>query len=336
MMSGMATPIVSIIVPVFNVEKYLEKCLSSIAKQTLNNIEVIIINDGSTDNSLEICKNYSSKYNNFYLFTKLNEGQGVARNYGLSKASGEYIIFVDSDDWIGENLCKEAVVKMRSSNADFGNFGLDFHDESGNIVKKFSYRQKAPFYNKEIFHNALLDRGILTTSCNKIYKRSLLNNNNLLFPPLRSNEDVYFSRAVSQAAKSCIFIDNTYYHALVRRGSTSRKMSVSIYFDTLRLIDYEESHYDLADPYAKELFSAHIVKLWTYLLIQGSFRIHSEVEFGQCLDVANLGYFTKYSASKNIIKHLSAKNRFLMLLCRYPRILRSLARILAKFGIFPY
>jgi len=336
MNTGTVAPIFSIIVPVYNVERYLEKCLTSIANQTLKDIEVIIINDGSTDNSLEICELFSKKYKNFYLFTKSNEGQGVARNFGLDKSRGQYIIFVDSDDWIDENLCKDTEALMRASLADFGNFGLDFIGEEGNVIKKFTYFNKAPYYDKEIFHKALLDDGILSVSGNKVYKRSLLRENGIYFPPIRANEDIYFSRAVAQSSRHCIFIDKIYYHALVRTGSTSRKMSTGIYYATKSLIDYEENHFDLVDSYTRQLFNAHIVKLWTYLLIQGCFRVDGEDEFSKCLDIANEGYFGKYSASKKVTKHLNLKNRFLAFLCRHPKILRFSTGLAAKFKIFPY
>ena len=102
---------VSVIVPVFNSENYLEKCLDSILSQTLNDIELILINDGSTDNSLSIIKNYSRKYSNIIYKSKKNEGQAIARNIGIEMATGEFICFVDSDDYI-ENTMLEKLYKI--------------------------------------------------------------------------------------------------------------------------------------------------------------------------------------------------------------------------------
>lgn len=104
---------VSVIVPVYNVEKYLRECLNSLVNQTLKEIEIICINDGSEDSSLEILNEYASKDSRFVIINQENSGQSVARNKGLDVAKGEYIGFVDSDDWVDlnffENLYSEAV-----------------------------------------------------------------------------------------------------------------------------------------------------------------------------------------------------------------------------------
>ena len=94
---------VSIVIPVYNVEKYLKQCLESVVNQTLDKIEVICINDGSTDNSLNILKEYEKKYNNIIIIDQENKGPGFARNIGMKRASGKYIYFLDSDDYIELN-----------------------------------------------------------------------------------------------------------------------------------------------------------------------------------------------------------------------------------------
>ena len=97
-------PVISVIIPVYNAEKYLEKCLNSVIKQTLKDIEIICINDGSTDGSLNILQKYSEKDKRFIIIDQKNSGQSVARNKGLSVAKGEFIGFVDSDDWIDDDF----------------------------------------------------------------------------------------------------------------------------------------------------------------------------------------------------------------------------------------
>ena len=97
----------SIIVPVYNVEAYLSKCLGSLAKQVGFNIEIIIVDDGSTDSSLQVCQLFALKVSNVRVYAKANEGQGVARNYGIDLARGKYLIFVDSDDSIESTLVSD-------------------------------------------------------------------------------------------------------------------------------------------------------------------------------------------------------------------------------------
>ena len=98
---------VSIVIPVYNVEKYLKQCLESVVNQTLDKIEVICINDGSTDNSLNILKEYEKKYNNIIIIDQENKGPGFARNIGMKRASGKYIYFLDSDDYIELNAMED-------------------------------------------------------------------------------------------------------------------------------------------------------------------------------------------------------------------------------------
>ena len=100
---------ISVIIPVYNSSKYLNKCLDSLVDQKYNNYEVILINDGSTDNSLEICLQYANNYNNFQVFSKENGGVSSARNYGLNKANGKWIVFVDSDDFVKPNYLSELI-----------------------------------------------------------------------------------------------------------------------------------------------------------------------------------------------------------------------------------
>ena len=129
---------ISVVIPVFNTECYLSTCLDSVLNQTLENIEVICIDDGSTDNSLEILKKYQKKDNRVKIISKDNEGQGVARNIGISEAIGEYIAFVDSDDFIKKTqytyYTKDALKKVANDVAYFAEKeGLTAHAKSATI-----------------------------------------------------------------------------------------------------------------------------------------------------------------------------------------------------------
>ena len=109
---------VSIIVPVYNVEKYLRKCLDSLINQTLKDIEIICINDGSTDKSLEILEEYKNRDSRIILLNQENSGQSIARNNGIKKATGEYIGFVDPDDWVENNMIKCLIDEIKSEKVD--------------------------------------------------------------------------------------------------------------------------------------------------------------------------------------------------------------------------
>ena len=113
-------PLVSVIVPVYNVEKYLEECLDSIINQTLEDIEIICVNDGSTDNSLKILKKYAKKDNRIKIINQKNCGLGCARNSGLNQSQGDYIFFLDSDDYLNPNILEKLYPKALESHSEIG------------------------------------------------------------------------------------------------------------------------------------------------------------------------------------------------------------------------
>ena len=133
----MARPVVSFIIPVYNVAPWLKRCVESVQRQTLSQIEIILIDDGSTDESGKICDDFALHDERIRVIHKKNEGQGVARNCGMDAAQGEYIAFVDSDDSILPRLAEDNVALARKHNAQFVVYGFQnqYTDNSGNILK---------------------------------------------------------------------------------------------------------------------------------------------------------------------------------------------------------
>lgn len=173
----------SIIVPVYNVEKYLKKCLDSIKNQTYNNFEVIIVNDGSKDNSQIIIDEYVNSDNRFKSFIKKNGGLSSARNYGLKYVTGDYIIFLDSDDYLDINLL-EQLSKIDSS-YDMVKFKTRLVDENDNIVKE----EKTLCDSKEIHLQELFEIEYLEPAWAYMYKTSFFIKNNFKFEKNRLHED---------------------------------------------------------------------------------------------------------------------------------------------------
>ena len=165
---------VSIIVPFYNSKKYLKRCLDSLVKQSLNDVEIIFVNDGSTDGSEKIVYDYFNKDNRIKLFNKKNGGQASARNFGLSKAHGDYIIFIDSDDYVEENLCEELYNSVKNG---YDIVISDYYIVSDNVK---SYHKISKCVEGEIS----LKEYLLTAVCpwNKIYKRDFLIENSFVFP----------------------------------------------------------------------------------------------------------------------------------------------------------
>ena len=135
-------PKLSILVPIYNVEKYLDECLSSLAKQTLKDIEIVCINDGSTDESLKIIQKYAKKYPNFAVINKRNSGYGDSMNRGLEKATGEYIGIVESDDFIELNAFKELYNLAKKTSADIVKANYFYHTDNSDEVHRVIKDQK--------------------------------------------------------------------------------------------------------------------------------------------------------------------------------------------------
>lgn len=159
---------VSIIVPIYNVEKYLKRCLESLVSQTYEEIEILLVNDGSTDGSVKIAQEYADKYKNVILLSKKNGGLSDARNYGLRYAEGDYVAFIDSDDWIDERMIEKLVLKADSAKADIVCCDMEYVDDDGN--RKYSSGGEFEIVDVKDFPEII---SINNSACNKIYRRNL-------------------------------------------------------------------------------------------------------------------------------------------------------------------
>ena len=174
---------VSVIVPVYNVEKYLERCLDALVNQTLTDIEIICVNDGSTDNSLEILDRYSKKDERIFVLNQENKGVSIARNEALKLAKGEFIGFVDSDDWVDIDYYEKLYNAAKNNDCDIA---------TASIIRKKEESQKYKIkYDKEcIFENLQYKLNICDIPnccyvCNKIFKKEIIKDKNF-------KESVYF------------------------------------------------------------------------------------------------------------------------------------------------
>ena len=167
-------PDISIIVPVYNTEKYVQSCLESLIKQTYKDIEIIVVNDGSNDESLVKCKEIAEKDSRIKIFTKTNGGLSDARNYGINKAEGKYLGFVDSDDYISENMYESLLSGITYNNADIAVAAINQVDEIGNILKTRSIDGEEKLLTKyEGMEELLFSQRISNSVCNKLFKREL-------------------------------------------------------------------------------------------------------------------------------------------------------------------
>ena len=209
------TPKVSVIIPVYNVEEYLRECLDSVVNQTLKEIEIICVDDGSTDNSLEILKEYAKKDSRITVITQQNLHAGVARNAGLAVAKGEYLSFLDSDDFFELNMLEETYSKAKIDNAEiiiFGNYVYDQIKQAD--VRKTSflekYMQKSPFSPEEFSKDLFLISN--PNAWTKLFKRITIKTNNVFFENYISCNDITFVDTMLTLAKKISLINNPYVH----------------------------------------------------------------------------------------------------------------------------
>lgn len=191
------TPKVSVIIPVYNVEKYLRQCLDSVVNQTLRDIEIICVDDGSTDSSLSLLQKYASGDNRIKILQQENSGAGIARNKGLAMASGKYILFLDSDDFFELDLCENLFYQAEKTEADIILYDADCYEQEKNKFVAVDWLLNRRYFpKKEVFNrNDVPDELFLITAggpWNKLWKRQFLSEHELLFPNMKSLEDVPF------------------------------------------------------------------------------------------------------------------------------------------------
>lgn len=209
-------PEISIIVPVYNVEIYLEKCLNSIIGQSFTNYEIILVNDGSTDNSGEICDEYCKKDERIRVINKDNGGLSSARNAGIKVAQGEFIGFVDSDDWIDKDMYKELYMLCTTRNSDISICKLG-REINGKLVNDDEVCFIKEMNNIEGMRE--LFRGVLYrfSACNKLFKRSLFER--IEFPEGRIHEDLATTYRLFAKANKAVYSNNIGYIYVKRENS---------------------------------------------------------------------------------------------------------------------
>ena len=255
-------PKVSVIVPIYNVEKYLEKCINSLLSQTLEDIQIILVNDGSKDNSGTIAKKYAEKNKDKVIYVeKENGGLSDARNYGLKYATGDFVAFLDSDDYIEKNAYEEMYNKAIEENADY--VECDFiweYPNKAKIDKQYKYQNK-----KEMLSF------VRVVAWNKLIKRSLIIEHNLEFPKGLRYEDVEFTYKLIPYINKFAYVDKPFIHYIQREGSIANvqnERTAEIFTVLDEVIEfykknniYEEYKEELEYNYARYLLCSSLKRM---------------------------------------------------------------------------
>ena len=204
----------SIVIPVYNVEKYLKKCIDSVINQKYKNIEIIIINDGSLDNSQQIIDYYVKKEKRIKAFIKKNGGLSSARNFGITKATGDYLMFLDSDDYFEEDLIFKINQILTKKEYDVLHFLLNIVTEDGELIRKEKQKSIG-----EVSLEEILKYEYIETAYSKVYKLDFWKKNNFLYTDKKIHEDFGLTPLILLSAKN-MFVLNFYgINYVQRKGS---------------------------------------------------------------------------------------------------------------------
>ena len=312
-------PKISVLVPVYNVEKTLDRCMESILNQTFKDFEIIMVDDGSTDSSGAICDKYAEKYDFISVIHKNNEGLGPTRDAGVLAAKGEYVYHCDSDDWLKEDLLEKSYNAITENDADVVIFGYDMYDkkdlsklfgsvsiDSGVYIGKDEVRR---LFVKN-YHNAF----IVLTAWNRLYKRSFLIDNELFFPSLRRCQDMAYSLLLFDKIEKLVCINENLYCYVIEPGTfkgRSYEEMKGIYYTIYELVHKQYEQWGFLDEEQEsKLIGRYCEDLATYSAYAFAVKYHDK--WKECADMLlsdeiALRMFAQYKNVKN--------SRFMQLFC---------------------
>lgn len=246
----MSKPLISIIVPVYNIEDYLERCVNSICGQTYDNLEILLVDDGSTDKSGALCDEFAKKDIRIQVLHKRNGGSSSARNLGISQAKGEYLGFVDSDDYISSDMYELLYEAMVEHDAEITQIGRDEIDEQGNYLPNICEppKEKVFIESREFLKEMLLHRGDCSF-CTKLVKKELFELGK--FPEGELNEDFHLLIQFLMQIKGIVSLPKQTYHVFYRMGSNTRKQDKEAFS---RVFGDNVNNADLAEHFVAEKF----------------------------------------------------------------------------------
>lgn len=324
-------PSVSVIIPVYNVKPYLERCLDSVLHQTFQNFELILVDDGSEDGSSELCDSYAGRWEKIRVIHQPNMGAGLSRNHGLEAARGRYIMFSDSDDYMECNLLKSLYEAVTRADADCAVAGCTV-EYSDKRTSAFSYvKQEEHFRTREDMDRLLLgsvssppghglDSVYGQSACARMYRRELFAEHNIRFVSEREciSEDIVFNvDFLKHAGRAVAIPDTSYHYECGHRGSLSKGYRSTWLEKELHL-------YDVLEKRFAEIFTRnqYIHYLQRFLIIRIAFDITQEIRYHDHVD--------RNHPMRKAVKQMLANEKLQEALREYPwRKLPFLRRILA-------
>lgn len=216
----------SVIIPVYNCRAWVGRCLDSVLEQTYQNLEVLVINDGSDDDSAEIIESFAKKDSRVRYFFQTNQGVAAARNRGLSETTGSVVTFVDADDYIEKNTYEKMLAVMKEQAANIVECSYRRVNPAGKILRNEHLKEEVIIGKRQCVRHYLRQRNVTNYVCNKIYRRELFHD--LLFPDLKYSEDYYINNMVHARAEKKIILPDIFYNYVFYEGQATDVSHVSL------------------------------------------------------------------------------------------------------------
>ena len=320
----MMNDLISIIIPIYNTEKYLKRCLDSIINQSYKNLEIILIDDGSTDSSSNICKKYLKKDKRIKYFKKENGGLSSTRNYGLKKSSGKYIGFIDSDDVISIDMFLTLYNNLVKTSSDMSICEVVRFKENVEFNNSNNYN----IYNsKEVLKIILEDKKICNFAVNKLYKKELMKD--IEYPIGKYQEDVGTTYKFIKNAKKIVYSDSKLYGYYSRNNSITKSLSTKFVYDYFEMIEKRSNelrNMDI-DDYL-DLNKSNVI-LGIFIDLSQNKKLLKDIKFSKYINnkLIELKKLHKNTKKINTLKHnilinilLFNKNIFLVLMNIYLKL----------------
>lgn len=305
-------PKISIIVPVYNVEKYVKKCIDSILNQTFKDFELILVDDGSTDNCGKICDEYSKDDSRVRVVHKENGGLSDSRNTGIELSRGEYLGFVDSDDYIAFDMYETLYNNLTLHNADISVCGI-YNCYDGNKYPECSDKMFMVLDTKQALKEVLIGEKFSVPACNKLYKKSLFDN--IKYPVGKLSEDAFVTPTLISNSNKVVVTTEPKYYYVHRKGSITSSHFKMNDFDVVQAykINLELVKSRFPDLYEQAIFRC----LWSYMYVLDKMVL-----------TPNLKQIDEYN---KVIRHLR-KNTITILKIPYFTTKRKIATIVLLFS----
>lgn len=265
--------LISIIVPVYNVEKYLPRCIDSILSQTYKNLEIILVDDGSPDRCGEICDEYAKNDARIHVIHKENGGLADARNVGLKAAAGQYVMFFDSDDWVAANICETLLQALITTQADIVTCNFSRIYSGGKIINNPAILKAGKIYTGKEALELYIKKGPveLTIACNKLYKKELFIQNNLFYPMGRLHEDEFLCKYLLYYSKTFVYINQSLYYYFQRENSIMGTVTEQRFRDGVEYVSELYSFIQKFYPEVREYAWKRLLdEMYVLLMLRGS------------------------------------------------------------------